>query len=89
MVGNADRDERRVSWRRERMSCEMRVFLLARRYANENLLNNNIPNIYNISSVATVVRVLFNKADAIFAKVWKFIEVNADNLTGIRLCQIK
>ncbi len=48
-----------------------------------------IPNIYNISSVATVVKVLFNKADAIFAKVWKFIEVNADNITGIRLCQIK
>ncbi len=45
-------------------------------------------NIYYISSVATVVKVLFNKADAIFAKVWKFIEVNADNLTGIRLCQI-
>ncbi len=48
-----------------------------------------IPNISYISSVATVLKVHFNKADAIFAKVWKFIEVNADNLTGIRLCQIK
>ncbi len=48
-----------------------------------------IPNKYYISSVATVVKVRFNKADAIFAKVWKFIEVNAHNLTSIRLCQIK
>ncbi len=48
-----------------------------------------IPNIYYTSSVATVVQVLFNKADAIFAKVQKFIEANADNLTGIRLFQIK
>ncbi len=65
MVGNADRDERLETIRNELRDAGLLVGVAV----CQQKFTKYIPNIYYISSVAAVVKVLFNKADAIFANV--------------------